>query len=151
VIRSLARLMIGLFLLVIIDTAAAGCPAGGKIVFSCVTAKGKAIALCDAGKTLVYRFGKARRTPEIALRVPRSEASTYQWQGIGRTMSYSVDIPNGDAVYSVFWGVDRLLENHPVSAGVTVLKNNRPLATIPCDGNKPVIQMLEGIDLKPSE
>lgn len=129
----------------------AQCNAGSKTVFSCTTTKGKVIELCDAGKTMVYSFGKPTQTPEIVVQVPRAAASTYQWQGVGRYMSYTVDIPNGDTVYSVFWGVDRLDEQHPIEAGVNVSVKQKQLASVRCDNNKKIVQEIEGINLKPTE
>src|SRR5262245_60810646 len=81
----------------------AACEQGSKPVFSCLAAKGKLIQVCDAGKTIDYSFGKPRATPEIIVRAPRSEASTFQWQGVGRYLSYSVEVPNGNTTYRVFW------------------------------------------------
>lgn len=130
--------------------AQAQCTGGSKTVFACQTTKGKQVEVCDAGKTIAYSFGKPGATPELALKVPRSQASTSQWQGVGRYMSYAVDIPNGKTVYSVFWGVDRLSEEHDIEAGVNVLINGKQAATVMCRPDT-VQQALEGIDLKPSE
>lgn len=130
--------------------AQAKCPGASKTVFACQTTKGKQVEVCDAGKTIGYSFGKPGATPELALNVPRSQASTSQWQGVGRYMSYAVDIPNGKTVYSVFWGVDRLSEEHDIEAGVNVLINGKQAATVMCRPDT-VQQELEGIDLKPSE
>lgn len=121
-----------------------------KTLFSCLTTKGKQIEVCDAGKTIGYSFGKPQKKPEIAIDVPRELASTYQWAGVGRTMSYAVDIPNGKATYSVFYGVDRLTEDHAIEAGVNVLINNELVTTVNCSG-KNIVSNLEGVDLKPTE
>lgn len=130
--------------------AQAQCPASSKTVFACQTTKGKQVEVCDAGKTIGYSFGKPGAAPELALHVPRAQASTSQWQGVGRYMSYAVDIPNGKTVYSVFWGVDRLSEEHVVEAGVNVLINGKQAAAVLCRPDT-VQQALEGIDLKPTE
>lgn len=65
-------------------------------------------------------------------------------------MSYAVDIPNGNTTYNVFWGADRLSENHSIEAGVNVLINEKMAATVKCSGNN-IEQNMEGIDLKPAE
>lgn len=117
-------------------------------VFSCTTQQGKFVQVCDQGKTLSYWFGKRGAKAELALSVPRSEASTYQWAGIGRYLNYSVDIPNGDTVYRVFTSADRNEQN--ASAGITVLRGEKTLADIACKP-KGVISHMEGIQLKPSE
>ena len=123
----------------------------GKTVFSCLTGKGKVIGVCDFGKTISYSFGKANATPEIVVRVPRSDASTFQWHGVGRWMSYSVDIPNGDTTYSVFWGVDRLGTDFPIEAGVNVEVKKELVATVRCVGDEHIVQNIEGIDLPESQ
>lgn len=131
-------------------SASAACAGGGKAVFSCLAAKGKVIEICDSGKTIDYSFGKPD-APEIVIRAPRSEASTSQWKGVGRYLSYSVEIPNGKTVYSVYWGADRLTDEHKVEAGVNVEVNKNRVATVKCVGEKYIVQNIEGIDLKPAE
>ena len=133
-----------------LSSANAGCGADSKTVFSCQAAKGKIIQVCDAGKMIEYSFGKAK-APEIVVRVPRNEASTSQWNGIGRYLFYAIDIPNGNTVYSVFWGSDRITDEHKIEAGVNVEINNQLVATVKCIDEKSIIQNIEGIDLKPTE
>ena len=127
----------------------AKCDVGSKEVFSCLTEKKKQIEVCDAGKTINYTYGKVGN-PEISIKVPRSEASTSQWSGIGRWMTYAIDIPNGNTVYSVSWGVDRVDDNHPVEAGVTATVNGKTVANVSCIEST-VRQQIEDIDLKPTE
>ena len=97
--------------------AFAKCDKDVKTVFSCQTAKGKVIEVCDAGKTISYSFGLPTAKPEIVVTVPRAQASTSQWEGVGRYMSYSVNIPNGNGVYSVYWAADRMSDKHGIEAG----------------------------------
>ena len=132
-------------------TAQAACQSEQQTLFSCMTAKGKLIQLCDQQQTLEYSFGKPSLKPEIVVQVPRSAATTSQWQGVGRWMSYSVEIPNGKTVYSVFWGVDRLSEEHGIEAGVNVEVSGKHAATVKCGENSKIIQNMEGIDLKATE
>ena len=82
------------------SAVSAACDKGGKTIFSCLTAKGKLIQVCDSGKTIDYSFGKPALPPEIIVRAPRSEASTFQWQGVGRYLSYSVAVPSGNTTYT---------------------------------------------------
>lgn len=141
----------GICSLLLTNAVWAACPRGAETLFFCNTQKAnKQIELCDAGKTINYSFGKKGQKPELAIAVPRSAASTFQWQGIGRWMSYSVNVPNAEHVYNVFWGVDRLEEKHPIEAGVNVEKNGELLTTIYCK-EKGLINNLEGVDLKPAE
>lgn len=117
-----------------------------KLLFSCATENGKQILLHDAGTTIDYAFGVPDREPELDLKVPRNQASTWQWAGIGRHMTYSIDVPNGETVYNVFWGVDRLAQNAPEEAGVNVLINEKLVATVKCSSN--IVNNMEGVDLK---
>ena len=132
-------------------SAQAACQSEQQTLFSCMTAKGKRIQLCDQQQTLEYSFGKPSLKPEIVVQVPRSAATTSQWQGVGRWMSYSVEMPNGTTVYSVFWGVDRLSDEHGIEAGVHVEVNGKHAATVKCGENSKIIQNMEGIDLKATE
>ena len=135
-----------------LDTLA-NCAPNTKTVFSCLTGQGKRILVCDAGKTIDYSFGylgQPGAKPEIVVRTPRAEASTYQWRGIGRALSYSVQVPNGNTLYRVYWSLDRLTENHPVDAGVEVEISQKHVATVKCVGEKHIVQNIDGIDLKPT-
>lgn len=85
------------------------------------------------------------------IRAARETASTFQWLGIGRSMSYSVEIPNRNVKYTVYWEVDRLDEEHPIDAGVMVERNGKQLARVRCLDDDKLIQNIEGIDLKKSE
>ncbi|HMS26253.1 MAG TPA: hypothetical protein PKC80_02640 [Burkholderiaceae bacterium] len=133
--------------------AIAKCASGKPTLFSCSTAKGKTIEVCDAGKMITYTFGSPQAKPEISLNVPRNKVTTFQWNGIGRYLSYAVDIPNDTAnsktTYSVFHGMDRITKEHAVEAGVNVLVDGKLLATVRCSG-KNIINNLEGVDLAPT-
>jgi hypothetical protein len=129
----------------------ADCGTSAKTVFSCLTAAGKQIQVCDAGRTIDYSYGRPSQRPEIVVQAPRASASTFQWSGVGRSMTYRVDIPNGETRYSVFWSADRMTEQHSIEAGVTVEQKGAELATVHCLVNKKLVQNIEGIDLKPSD
>ena len=127
----------------------AGCE-GGKTVFSCSTIKGKQIEVCDMEKTIDYSFGKPQEKSEIAIKIPREQASTFQWAGIGSSISYAVDIPNKNTTYNVFWSADRMSEEHGIEAGVNVLINKELVTTVKC-ADKNIVNNLEGVNLKPTE
>jgi hypothetical protein len=139
--------------MMIAPNAFAKCQVGQSTIFSCSTAKGKTIEVCDAGKTIGYTFGSPQAKPEIALNVPRDKVTTYQWNGIGRYLSYAVDIPNDTAnsntTYSVFHGMDRITKEHAIEAGVNVLVDGKLLATVRCSGRN-IVNNLEGVDLAPT-
>ena len=130
----------------------AACETGSKTIFQCTTTNNKQIEVCDAGKTISYSFGKHGKKPELALSIPRHQATTFQWHGIGRYINYSVNIPNGKYTYSVYTSIDKLEENEAkgFEAGVSVEKNRNHLATIICRDNT-VIDNIEGINLRPDD
>ncbi|HPZ56154.1 MAG TPA: hypothetical protein PLK50_02420 [Ottowia sp.] len=142
------RIFVSFALGLISLSAMADCGKDSKQLFQCTTAKGKVIELCDSGKTIDYSFGKPREKPEIVVRAVRGDASTTQYEGIGRWESYSVDVPNGDTTYSVFWGVDKLSSNHTIEAGVNVETNGKQVAQVLCSPNGKVLHNLEGVKLK---
>lgn len=131
-------------------TSEAACLTSGKTLFTCTASKsGKIIEVCDHGDTIRYSFGKAGAQPELLLSVPRADASTYQWGGIGRNMTYSVNIPNGETEYRVFSGTDKD-PSEPKSAGVNVYKGENLLATVECVPTT-VQDDLIGLNLKRAE
>ena len=143
------RVGLWVFLAGSVSVAYAECAPGGKLLFACTTVNAKHIELCDDAKTLGYAFGATLDKPEMALRVPREQASTWQWQGVGRDESYTVDVPNGNTTYSVFWSRDRMIENAPHEAGVYVLVKQKLITTVKCLPAS-VQSHLQGVDLKPT-
>ena len=122
---------------------------GSKTLFFCNTQKGgKQIIVCDSGKTIDYSFGKAAK-PDVAVKVARDVASTRQWDGMGGSMSYSVDIPNKSAVYNVFWSANRNDDAHGIEAGVNVFVDKKLKATLKCN-EKDLVNNIEGVQLKPT-
>ncbi|OUC16300.1 MAG: hypothetical protein B0A82_01865 [Alkalinema sp. CACIAM 70d] len=123
--------------------------ANRALLFSCLTDNGKEILLYETDTTIEYSFGRPDETPELALQVPRDRASTWQWKGVGRWMSYAVDVPNGETTYSVFWGVDRLSKTSEIEAGVRVKNNGKIAATVNCASK--VTSNLQGVKLQPTQ
>jgi hypothetical protein len=128
--------------------ASASAQTSDELLFYCTTDTGKVLELYDLGDTIQYSFGPEYE-PELLLNVPRNQATTYQWAGVGRSIYYSVDIPNQDTVYTVFWSVDRLESDYPIYAGVDVQINREYVTTVPCTSN--ITSNLEGVDLRPTE
>lgn len=137
--------------LLISSNAWAECGSARDTWFSCMTKKGKLIELCNEKTKIRYTFGFPNRPPEISLSVAKDGASTSQPDGNGRWWSYAVDIPNGSTIYSVFWGYDRITENHDVEAGVHVTLPNGKSTTVYCASNSEITNNLEDVDLKPTE
>lgn len=121
--------------------------ATGQVLFFCRTAQDKVIEVYDMGPFIQYAFGPDGQ-PELVLDVPREQASTYQWQGIGRYENYSVSIPNGNTVYIVSWARDRLEINQPVEAGVSVEIDGEYVTTVDCATE--ITHNLIGVDLPPT-
>ncbi len=118
-----------------------------KTIFACTTSKGKFVEVCDADKTIQYAFGKKGAKPELALTIPRAAASTRQWDGMGRYMSYSVQIPNGNTVYEVFSSVDKMTEEG--ESGINVEIAGKHAATLTCKPET-VIDNIESVALPPA-
>jgi hypothetical protein len=76
------------------------CPQS-KIVFSCTTTKNKYVEVCDLDSKVSYSFGKPGKKSDIFLSIPLNKA----FKSEGRN-SYSVSIPNGNTIYTVFNGVE---------------------------------------------
>lgn len=138
-------------LILFCGTATANCGAGSKTIFSCLTSSAKRIEVCDSRKTIDYTFGKPNDRPEIAIRAPRSDTSTYQWAGFGRGRTYSVSVPNGNTTYTVFYSWDSMNPNADPESGVEVEVDKKVVATVKCSRKSKITHDLEGVDLKPSE
>lgn len=121
------------------------------LVFACTTKNHKYVEVCDRGAHLRYLFGKPGQPAELALMVPRSAASSYQWDGFSSGMTYTVNIPNGNTTYSIFWSAQRDPDaEEPVSAGIDVRSNGPSAAIVECQ-TEGIVQNIEGIVLKAAE
>ena len=155
IIKMPTLIFISFLSLAFSSAAIAECAKGSNVVFSCNTAKAKVIEVCDSGKTIDYSYGGKNLQPEIVVRASRTLASTTQYAGIGRHMTNAVTVPNGDTVYSVFSGIDKMLEGDKKEpkqvAGVSVTVKQKLVARVMCDTKMPITDNMEGIKLKPSE
>jgi len=111
------RLILVALLLMVVSDAYAKC--SKKTIFACTTTNGKQVEVCDNGDSIEYSFGKSLTKPEKQFKIDRSNASTYQWNGMGRYMSYSVVIPTGDTTYSVSTSFDKI--DQKSETGVSVI------------------------------
>lgn len=127
------------------NDANASCPEA-RVLFYCATKKNKEIKLCDRGETLEYSFGETGERSELMFSLPREKASTSQWQGIGRWISYSITLPSGDAKYTVFTSANRLTDQHEFEAGVLATIGDAEVARVLCED--PVTHNIDGVDLK---
>lgn len=122
---------------------------GRNVLFHCETRNNKEIILCDHEDTVDYSFGKVNQVPELSLSVPREQATTFQWQGLGRWINYSVTIPNDVTRYTVFTSLDRIGDDHEFEAGVIVTTDGVEIARILC--REPILHNLEGVNLRQDE
>ncbi len=136
-------------LLAVSGSAHAACASKSKTIFSCATTNGKYVEVCDAGSVIGYSFGK-KGAPELALKIPRDEVTTTQWKGIGRYISYTVNIPNADAVYSVYSSTDKNAKRQETEWGINVEVSGNQAATIKCSP-KSVVDNMQGVDLREQE
>lgn len=120
------------------------CPSS-KIIFSCITKSKKKIEVCDLDKKIKYSFGN-----EINLRIARDKVTTYQWNGAGRYMNYTVRIPNENYIYEVYFSGDRLTDEHGIYGGVYVEKNDEMKSNIKCV-EKGMINNIEGVKLNKAD
>lgn len=114
------------------DTAQTGsnCSANSKILFSCTVTTGKRIELCDAGDMIEFTFGTPQSAPDIQLKKPENQISkSHDDAGT----SFSVDVSEGSNNYSIYWGVDRMSEEHAIDAGLYVF-NGSSSETFKCAG-----------------
>lgn len=126
--------------------ALGACPDEDSTLFFCNTVNDKVIEVCDLGATIQYSFGKPGSKAELVFAVPREQASTYQWMGMG-PMAYTINLPNADAIYSVYWSVDRFSDDHPIDAGVNVTIKNQSVADMRCKDDDSIYNGMEGVDL----
>ena len=135
------------FLVFAMPVAHADCGTAEKVLFSCLSAKGKRIEVCNFGQTIQYSFGKPKAKPEINVSVPISKVAGVSCYACGRYISNSVLVPNKDTIYIVSWSSDKLDTDAPSESGVEVVVNGESKATIKCCG-EPVVGNFEGIVFK---
>jgi len=137
-------LLVALLASIAASTAHADC-AGGDTLFLCTSVKGKRIELCDFGDRICYSFGT-----RVVVDTERANVTTTQWDGMGQYMTYSVEVPNLDYVYSISQGFNRMTEEHEEVSGVQVVHAGETLSFVQCDVRRKVISNLQDVDLAPT-
>jgi hypothetical protein len=121
------------FLIGLLAPAATHAGCQGEILLSCpIAGSTKHLDMCLDGGELVYSFGRAG-SPELILYEPLSEGTFTPWQGIGRSINEEVAFRNESYSYIVSWALDRLENDHPVYAGVTIQKGDAFVARLECE------------------
>ncbi|WP_175484849.1 hypothetical protein [Jannaschia pohangensis] len=106
---------------------------------SCTIAtNGKYLEVCHDAETVFYRFGPANRPAELALSVPITEVDYVPWPGVGRSIAEGIDFRNGNHVYKVYAGFDRMYDDEPEDlersfGGVRIARDDLPLGEMICD------------------
>jgi hypothetical protein len=134
-------------LLVVAPVARADCGTTESILFSCVTASGKRIELCNFGQFIQYSFGRPEAKPEIRFSVPINKVAGMNCLTCGRYISNSVSIPNKGTLYVVGWGADRSSDDGRLEGHVEVVVNGESKALINC-ATAPITGNTEGILFK---
>lgn len=135
---------IGLVALLSTAPAYANCEGNDKVLFTCLTAKGKQIELCNFGQTIQYSYGRPNAKPEIVVRVPREKVHGISSSG-GRSTTNAVAIPNGNTIYLVTWSTDNL--SGELRGGVEVVIIKDKSIFISCK-SLPSIGNTEGINFE---
>lgn len=126
-----------------------GAFANTEIIFECKTTNNKIVSVQKNKNTVFYKFGKSLKSPELSFSIPKHLASTFQWNGVGSSIYYDVDVPNGNTIYTVYSSIDRMSSSHDSQSGIIVSDSKgKQLANILCNqNNKPYTNNIEGIDL----
>ena len=100
--------------------------------FSCdIANKNRTLTLKQSGNTISYAYGKKNTSPELALTVPVSAVELFSWEGIGRYHNYTIGVPNGQHLYTVYKSIDS--REATLTHGVNIEKNGNFLADLVCD------------------
>ena len=108
------------------------CANGSKTLFSCSTARDKRIEVCESRSMVEYSFGNPQGRAEMVLRVPRTLASSSQWNVAARWNFHALDVPHGDTTYHVFWAGDLQAGTAAQEGGVNVVTGDSVTATVLC-------------------
>lgn len=106
------------------------CEPPGSVLFSCATAQGNRIEICDAGPSIWYSFGEPGLIPQVAVAIPRDDITLAPWRSLGKVESYALKIPYREAVHVVYWSLDD--PGDQPEAGVQVLVDDRLRTTMQC-------------------
>lgn len=137
-------IIIAVLTLVFASVAYASCGEKSKVLFTCSTAKGKQLEVCNFGKTVRYSYGRPNAKPEIIVKVPREKVTGISWHASGRYITNAVNVPNGNTIYRISWSGDKLQESDKLEGGVEVLVNDELKSRIYCQ-SEPTIDNTEGI------
>lgn len=116
-------------------SAEGSCDPDNKTLFSCATALGNRIEVCDSDATILYSFGEPGVEPQqLAEVIPRNLVTETPWRAMGKAESYALKIPFRGAVHVVYWSLDS--QGAKPDAGVEILINGELRATMRCEAGQ---------------
>lgn len=127
--RSIARCLVAVAALGCSGAAGAACDEGG-LVFSCATALGNEIQLCQDGNSIRYTFGEPGLAPQLAITMPKAEVQKAPLRELGKVESYALRIPFREATHVLYWSLDDAGDEP--EAGIRVFVDDRLRATMQC-------------------
>lgn len=129
-IPDITRRLLAIVALIGGAAAHADCGSQSSLVFSCATAQGHRVELCDEGPTIRYSFGEAGTAPQVAVTMPRDEVRLAPLRAFGKIESYAVRIPYREATHVIFWSLADAGDEP--EAGVQVFVDGALRTTLQC-------------------
>lgn len=118
--------------------ANAACPQDKAEIFSCTTAAGKSIEVCQNGNQVEYSYGKPGGRPEIVINQPKRSLELWVANELISKDSYTtLAIPNGKTRYIVYDSVSANATKH--ESGVNVEINGQQVSSVQCDGKNTIV------------
>ncbi|KAB6717810.1 MULTISPECIES: hypothetical protein [Roseobacteraceae] len=109
-----------------------GAVAQAEPLFQCTFANGKTVVLETDETGVVYRFGRPGQTPELTLHRLYDQIDVTPWPGVGRSIWEDLSLHNGAVTYRLWGALDRMSEDHELSAGLIVEQGEDELARLEC-------------------
>lgn len=101
-------------------------------LFHCQFANAKEVTLRASETGMSYVFGRRHSTPELTLWRAFEEIDVTPWNGVGRSIWEDIAFANGDVTYRIWGNFDRMTEEHEVTGGILVERDDEDLARLDC-------------------
>ena len=116
----------------------ATCPQEKAELFSCTSAAGKSIEVCQNGNQVEYSYGKPGMRPEIVISQPKRALELWVANELISKDSYAtLAIPNGKTRYIVYDSISANATKH--ESGVNVEINGQQVSSVQCDGKNTTV------------
>ena len=89
------------FVLAVCPIAALACDAGEQVVFSCSTAHGKQVEVCQAPQSIHYAYGAPGKPAELRLSKTNEEFSWQHFEGVSSGIEDDLTFDNGSTRYMI--------------------------------------------------